>query len=597
MSEISKYIIERKPFRNLNKTVSMLLIHIQVTIFTEDLFGPYRKLFKHTKDFKNSYLPAMPHDDDFEVFKDFKNIKPIQMKYKGGNITEDLGKLKAYQCRNGHVYTIGECTKAMEKSICPTCKAEIGGEQHRNVDAGGAGYAVNELKEKEDHAYCVHEASKRGNNPESIRNMGLLNTTILRLILDSVLYLSSTENPRDTAELLTVVENCHDTAEFFLLQINKDIRVLANVLQHSPDESLLLVHFLLSQAKLYQTNRSSNLFATIIQALGISCLNTKEKRNNYEQMLCQDLLNRVINNNQDGIIKNMIKVITDDMQNSASDQLSRIAYDLIEVPESGHFLDDKRFWFYRKQITVEAMIKSFQSMPEETKKVKQLKILNEFFEKIYRLEALRYLPNINRMLNLLINVFNRQINKDYARSLKINKMLENNTFKNKEDKEIIETGCRSLLAAWHIMKPYSEQHTETNHLNDYESLSLSHVLPSSFKDGRFINALFVDLVNLQNEFIGFYNGNIADITNTMPDDLKSEKVDFEALTSQNCISFSLEKDILNLTFACSNYSLESNKDIVLEYDFVKLQTAIVSRYLTDKRYIEPKVGRFFLTDF
>ncbi len=123
-----------------------------------------------------------------------------------------------------------------------------------------------------------------------------------------------------------------------------------------------------------------------------------------------------------------------------------------------------------------------------------------------------------------------------------------------------------------------------NILNDYTNLSLSYVLPSSFKDGRFINSLLIYLINLQNEFIGFYTDNISDKNYTKP-----EKIDFENLTVKSCISFSIEKDILHLVFACSNYSLESNKDIVLEYDFMKLQSAISSRYLDDKRYIEPKV--------
>ena len=36
-----------------------------------------------------------------------------------------------YKCENGHYYQIGECGGAMEKSICPECKEEIGGGQHR----------------------------------------------------------------------------------------------------------------------------------------------------------------------------------------------------------------------------------------------------------------------------------------------------------------------------------------------------------------------------------------------------------------------------------------------------------------------------------
>ena len=54
-----------------------------------------------------------------------------------------------YKCKNGHYYQIGECGGAMERSICPVCKEEIGGGQHRlaegNEHAGefdGSSYAV-----------------------------------------------------------------------------------------------------------------------------------------------------------------------------------------------------------------------------------------------------------------------------------------------------------------------------------------------------------------------------------------------------------------------------------------------------------------------
>jgi hypothetical protein len=33
-----------------------------------------------------------------------------------------------FECPNGHYYVIGECGGAMEKSKCPECKEEIGGD-------------------------------------------------------------------------------------------------------------------------------------------------------------------------------------------------------------------------------------------------------------------------------------------------------------------------------------------------------------------------------------------------------------------------------------------------------------------------------------
>ncbi|XP_050539011.1 NFX1-type zinc finger-containing protein 1-like [Daktulosphaira vitifoliae] len=38
------------------------------------------------------------------------------------------------KCKNGHIYCIGECGGAMEKSICPECKVEIGGTNHTYVE-------------------------------------------------------------------------------------------------------------------------------------------------------------------------------------------------------------------------------------------------------------------------------------------------------------------------------------------------------------------------------------------------------------------------------------------------------------------------------
>jgi hypothetical protein len=38
-----------------------------------------------------------------------------------------LGSGHWFECPNGHPYVIGECGGAMEKSLCPECKAEIGG--------------------------------------------------------------------------------------------------------------------------------------------------------------------------------------------------------------------------------------------------------------------------------------------------------------------------------------------------------------------------------------------------------------------------------------------------------------------------------------
>ncbi|KAG5463608.1 MAG: hypothetical protein BJ554DRAFT_6110, partial [Olpidium bornovanus] len=46
---------------------------------------------------------------------------------------ELMGSGHWYKCPNGHVYVIGHCGMAMERSSCPECGAEVGGADHRSA--------------------------------------------------------------------------------------------------------------------------------------------------------------------------------------------------------------------------------------------------------------------------------------------------------------------------------------------------------------------------------------------------------------------------------------------------------------------------------
>lgn len=137
-------------------------------------------------------LPSLPHDDELKIFQNFGRI-----------INENI---KFYQCRNGHYYSIGNCLKAISVSRCPTCKTQIGGTKYQlaegNKEAEG-------LKEKTEYGYCVSLASDRQDKPETFRNMGFLNTSIIRLLLDCSLYLSSLESEK-SKDLLSDALNTKD---------------------------------------------------------------------------------------------------------------------------------------------------------------------------------------------------------------------------------------------------------------------------------------------------------------------------------------------------------------------------------------------------
>ena len=83
-----------------------------------------------------------------------------------------------------------------------------------------------------------------------------------RCALDCALFIAAKKNPAQTNRLLSVqIADEHLVSAFFYEHVQKDIRVLANCLRHSPDESILLVHFALhklkSDSKEYKCNHSN----------------------------------------------------------------------------------------------------------------------------------------------------------------------------------------------------------------------------------------------------------------------------------------------------------------------------------------------------
>lgn len=96
-----------------------------------DLFISGGKI-KNIEDYQNELIEMEKRGQYNSGFSDEERIMIVK--------AIDLKKGHWYKCRNGHVYAIGDCGGAMERSRCPECKEEIGGESHRlaegNAHAG-----------------------------------------------------------------------------------------------------------------------------------------------------------------------------------------------------------------------------------------------------------------------------------------------------------------------------------------------------------------------------------------------------------------------------------------------------------------------------
>ncbi len=126
-------------------------------------------------------------------------------------------------------------------------------------------------------------------------------------------------------------------AQFFADQVVKDVKLLAQCLQHSPDESVLLIHHILSQVKLTGDRKRKECVE----------MSSKEARNEYERRLREELIESVMGGESGSVIQELTRALAEDAKSSGSNQLFKIAYDLLEPTgdnNGAEFLNNRKFW-------------------------------------------------------------------------------------------------------------------------------------------------------------------------------------------------------------------------------------------------------------
>ncbi|RNA31081.1 E3 ubiquitin-ligase RNF213-like [Brachionus plicatilis] len=555
--------------QNSDLNIQFLLMHVFASSLKNQkgtILEPFIKLINNPEKYAQCYLPSIPHDDDFEAYQTFLN-----------NGKENVAW---FRCPNGHLYTIGECTQPMQDSICPTCKAQIGGTQHRLIPGNTK---VENITEKKSQGYSLDP----NDDKQSIRNMGQLNTILIRLLLDCCMFLTAFKNPAQTKRLVHSPNiDAQNLQDFFLNQIKQNIKKLSQCLQHSPEESLLLFHHFIH--KIGTVAHPINGFD--------SKLTKKTDRNNFEQILCAFIKDRVFENKSvDNAIEELNTILKENA--SDSDRLFRIAYDLIDSPQDKSYLNNKQFWTFRRQITLDVMKQNFSVLPNQQKS-KDFRFLSEFLERMDTLKAIKYLPSLLKMVDTFFKIFNRQIDRQTSLEIKLGDVLNDNPMFKMDQilKNQIKNGAINFLKAWkmvsaQIISKFDKKNFEklieillNTDIDNFGDIPIAFFLPNSKNEGFLIYSLLFFLINVQNEFIQFYVGNILNksvIENTVT-------IGLENVTKSDLISFSPEKDILRLVYIHSNYSLEESKNINLEFDFNKIQNSIERKLIVDKPLIDTR---------
>lgn len=552
----------------------MLFMHLFALYNVQELRSIYlldvfREIYRQPANFVASFLPSMPHDQDFELLQVFKNL------------TARNGENLGYKtCKNGHIYTIGECQQPVVSSICPTCKEPIGAIQDHRLHPDNANFA--NLEAKEESGYLTDDMDNYYKAKFlNIRNMGVVNTFLIRIILDSTLYLASMTNGDQVMQLIKGGQkpSRENLGEYFYQNFTTNLTALSNYLQNSPDEVLLLVHFILD--KLYV--RPSNT---------VHRLDSKETRNLYEMDLVQSIGQINQHENVENLIGKLTAIVSDDARKStSSNTLYRISYDLIEPSGCSNSTDSlfrKEFWMYRKQLTLKIFTNAFRIFYESRTNEQKVHfaLMNKFLADLNQLKAIKYLPSVVQMIHVLYSALNRQIDKRTAAKLTLDDLIHaNQTLGN--SRALIEKGVENFLKMWSQLSEHIQSNSrmiikrlKTNRLEERPTnLPVSYLLPSTNGDGIYIYALLVYVISLQDEFLKFYYSQRA------PDVKAQTSVDLVNLTQNDCINISIKQKLQKIIYSHSNYTLEHVKEVNFNFDFEEIQKSVEMEFFFDKPII------------
>ena len=228
-------------------------------------------------------------------------------------------------------------------------------------------------------------------------------------------------------------------------------------------------------------------------------------------------------------------------------------------------------------------------------------VLERFVKQMTQLQMIKYLPSLCRMLKELHLLFDRQIERQYANSITLEHLCNHDDMvRNRSLRETIRNGAIDFLKVWQACcqdmdpkcslesKSFIDPNNPELQTDDFRQLRLSYLLSNQYNEGRYIYAVIFYLITLQNEFVYFYMRHRLGMPRAEIE--KLDKNNIENLTPSDCISFVTEKEILQIVFMHSNYSLENQKNVNLEYDFDKIQNSIERKIIHGKPFIDSSVS-------
>lgn len=366
-----------------NHPISTLIFHADVALkFGENsTIQPLQFLMQNPSLLLDWYLPTMPVN-----FCDLIN-DPFSV---WGN------NYKVYECPQGHLYAIGECGEAVEKSKCPDCGEIIGGKDHKSTTG-------NKIVDFEKYKTKPGYLAKKFTEKKTCERMTDLQFFITDIVLLLTLFIVANSNIEIVRKVIFKDETDEtDPVDFLLKHVKGDLENIEKCYNISSESSCTLLHIVISK-----------FFTRNGQACPIKW-NTSENRLQWEKIFIEQIVNPSLRELKEG--ENLIM---------KDDRLAKFPFflNLIEIQSDlSHKMPSlctsswKNYDFHNLEKIITAL------------KQKELDSKIEFLiftlSQINYICAIKYLPSLIALMNSTIIKIQGKFSRSTLKKIKIDEYFE-----------------------------------------------------------------------------------------------------------------------------------------------------------------------------
>ncbi|XP_077330445.1 E3 ubiquitin-protein ligase RNF213-like isoform X2 [Lithobates pipiens] len=535
--------------RGSHTTIFGLAVHLASILLSgnNNLLLPLKNLSFSSARMQNSFLPTMPED----MFTNARSAMREQVHW--------------YICPNGHYCAIGECGQPMQIGQCPDCGVNVGGQNHAAVQGF---QRIQQDVDRTQTGHVLGDPNRQGPALAPDRDIPAPAFILLRMITHLAMLLGSEE---DNQSLMRIVKPpVQDVTNFIFCHIAKDLEYLKNSLGKSTDDITTVVHLILD--KMLSPQQSGHWPVQFDEVWS-----TKQMRNNWEKHFASMVITPVLVS----LDKDLIAVnnyIRDD-ERISSNPIVKVVYgdpllsgEKMDLQDSNVY--SSRIWSCRERISIEYILHAVQQKDGKD----TLPLLWMFLEKETELQMVKFLPNILKLQKDLVKKFQNYKDIDY-------KTIEEfiHSIKPEGARCVFTERIQGFMVAWNHLRLSLQTKGEIKLPEDMCDQILTtdsefeFLLPRRQGLGLCATALTSYLIALHNRFIYA----LAKYINI------EQKYSIKAseVMDLHVISYELEKDLVPIILSNCQYSLESGKETLQEFDFPKIQHQLTTRLFQGKPLI------------